>query len=214
VFCSGPQTDGGGSWNLAGAAGHVTIRLGGGGSSAGNPAGERRTFNEKVPAVARCTSADTVAAQPARSGGLALGRRAGARMGPPPRAGHRVSRDNATRCSGDLPEFPRTARSRSWRGRLRENGAAIPETTDPDRHGHAPARLTCWEDRQARRLSPVAEEHPGVQVICRDRAASIAEVPRGAPDRHPGADRFPKWENLCDAVEKRPSSRCRAELQH
>lgn len=42
-------------------------------------------------------------------------------------------------------------------------------------------------------------EHPGVGVVCRDRASAYAEA---APDAVQVADRFPLWRNLSAAVEK------------
>ncbi|GGM25823.1 hypothetical protein GCM10010129_82940 [Streptomyces fumigatiscleroticus] len=63
--------------------------------------------------------------------------------------------------------------------------------------------LDLLPERDAATLGPWLKAHPGIKVICRDRAGAYAEAAAtAAPQALEVADRFHFWQNITTAVEK------------
>jgi transposase len=165
-----------------------------------NHACPRRIFTERLPTVAAPWARRTLRlAQRLVALGIALGGKAGVRLG------HQwdlvVSRNTLLRQLRQLPlpalPTPRVLGVDDFALRKRHTYGTI--LVDLERR--QPVALL--PERTAEPVAQWLREHPGVQVIARDRSTSYAEGARhGAPAATQVADRFHLLQNLREALDQ------------
>ncbi len=165
-----------------------------------NPTCPRKTFVEPLPqVVAKCAHRTFRFTKRLAQLGLALGGRAGARLGW--RTGMLTSRNTILRVLRCLPApdypTPRVMGIDDWAWRKCTSYGTI--ICDLER-GYVVELLP---DRDTDTVVRWLQDHPGVEIVTRDRSASYGEaISKGAPGAQQVADRWHLLKNLRDTAEQ------------
>ncbi|MGW1997624.1 ISL3 family transposase [Embleya sp. NPDC001921] len=160
----------------------------------------KRTFVEPVASLTRRHGRSTEAANTlVRAIGVAVGGRAGARFAARPGLG--VERDAIIRRVRELPDPPASSVRVPGVDEFAFRKGRTYGTVLVDMETRRPVDLL--PDRCADTFAAWLADHPGVEIVCRDRCRLLAEgAARGAPDARHVADGWHLLHSLTLAVER------------